>query len=124
MREHTDEIHKAGAELIIVGNGSPQFATNFKKRLQLNTPLYVDPNMEAYRAAGLKRTKLGTIGPRVWIPALLALVRGHHQAGKEGDPYQQGGVFVIFPGDRIIYSHISKRASDRPKVSDILKALK
>lgn len=99
-------------------------AAAFKKRLKLDSPLYVDPKMEAYKAAGLKRTKLGTFGPRVWLPALKALLTGHIQKGVQGDPYQQGGVFIILPGDKIVYSHISKRASDKPKVSAILKALK
>ena len=124
MREHIEDIHKAGAELVIVGNGQPTFADGFKKRLKIETPLYVDPKLDAYKAAGLKRTKLGTIGPVVWLPALKALLTGHSQKGTQGDPYQQGGVFIILPGDKVIYSHISKRASDRPKVSHILKALR
>ena len=124
MREHTDEIHKAGAELVIVGNGQPKSAAGFKKRLNITTPLYVDPQMDAYRAAGLKRTKLGTIGPLVWVPALKAFITGHHEDGIQGDPYQQGGVFIIMPGDKVVYSHISKRASDRPSISKILNALK
>lgn len=124
MRDHTDEIHQAGAELVIVGNGQPNFAMGFKKRLNLTTPLYVDPELKTYQAAGLKRTKLGTIGPRVFLPALGALITGHKQDGVKGDPYQQGGVFVIMPDNKIVFTHISKRASDHAKIPKIIKALK
>jgi hypothetical protein len=123
LRAHTDEIHNAGAELVIVGNGSASFAKGFQKQFNVATPLYVDPDLTAYRAAGLRRTKLGTIGPRVWLPAIKAFLSGHRQGKVQGDPYQQGGVFVVLPGDKLAYSHICKRSSEHPKVAGVLKAL-
>ncbi|KAF0248987.1 MAG: hypothetical protein FD167_1615, partial [bacterium] len=91
MRDKVDEIHSLGAEMVIVGNGSPQFATAFKKKLNLAVPLYVDPSLASYNAAGLKRTKLGTLGPRNFLPALKSLISGNFQGKTQGDPYQQGG---------------------------------
>lgn len=124
MRAKTDEIEAAGGQLVIVGNGAPEFAASFKKKFKINSPLYVDPSLASYQAAGLKRTKLGTIGPRNWLPALKALFTGNLQGKVQGDPYQQGGVFVIMPDSSVVYSHISKRASDRPKVDKVIKALR
>jgi hypothetical protein len=123
LRDKIDEIHATGAELIIVGNGQTSFAKGFKNRLQLTTPLYVDPELQAYQAAGLKRTKFGTIGPQVFFPALKAFFRGQRQGRVEGDPYQQGGGFVILPGDKVAYAYVNKRSSDRPKIKKILKVL-
>ncbi len=123
MREKVDEIHKLGAELVIVGNGRVEFATAFQKKLKLETPLYVDPSLASYNAAGLKRGKLATIGPRNFLPALKALFTGNFQGRVQGDPYQQGGAFIILPGDKLAYSYISKRSSDRPPIKKILKKL-
>lgn len=124
MRSHLDEIHQAGAELVIIGNGQPPFAAAFKKHFNLSTPLYVDPKLTTYNAAGLKRTKAGTVGPKVWLPALKALFTGHFQGRTEGDPYQQGGVFIIMPDNKVPYAYISKHAGDRPPVPKVLKALR
>lgn len=124
MREKIDEIHNLGAELVVVGNGSAEFAASFQKRFKLTTPLYVDPSLAVYNAAGLKRTKAGTIGPKNWLPALKALFTGNLQGRVQGDPYQQGGVFIVFPGDKLVYSFISKRPSDRPPAKKIVQKLK
>ncbi len=124
MRDKVDEIHSLGAEMIIVGNGNSQFATAFKKKLNLTAPLYVDPSLASYNAAGLKRTKAGTLGARNWLPALKALFTGNFQGRTQGDPYQQGGVFIVFPGDGLVYSYISKRPSDRPPAKKIVEKLK
>jgi AhpC/TSA antioxidant enzyme len=124
LRDKIDEIHRVGAELVIVGNGNADFAASFKKKFNLKTPLYVDPSLAVYNAAGLKRTKAGTIGPRNWLPALKALFTGTFQGRTQGDPYQQGGVFIIFPGDNLVYSYVSKRPSDRPPAKKIVEKLK
>ncbi len=123
MRSQVDKIHNLGAELVIVGNGQPNFAASFQERFKIASPLYVDPSLASYNAAGLKRTKAGTIGPLNWLPALKALFTGNFQGRTQGDPYQQGGVFIILPGDKLVYSYISKRPSDRPPVKKILQKL-
>lgn len=110
--------------MVIVGNGNTEFANAFKRKLNLNVPLYVDPSLAVYNAAGLKRTKAGTLGPKNWLPALKALFTGNFQGRTQGDPYQQGGVFIVFPGDKLVYSYISKRPSDRPSGNKIVKKLK
>jgi len=124
LRDKVDEIHSLGAEMVIIGNGNAQFATSFKKKLNLTVPLYVDPSLASYNAAGLKRTKLGTLGPRNFLPALKALFTGNFQGKTQGDPYQQGGVFIVFPGDRLAYSYICKRSSDRPPGKKIVERLR
>ena len=124
MRSHLDDIHQAGAELVIIGNGQPIFAAAFKKHFKLSTPLYVDPELITYNAAGLKRSKASTIGSKVWLPAAKAFLTGHFQGRTEGDPYQQGGVFIIMPDNKVAYSYISKHSGDRPPVTKVLKALR
>lgn len=123
MREKIDDINKLGAELVVVGSGRVEFATAFQKKLNINTPFFVDPSLESFKAAGLKRSKLGTLGPLNFLPALKALFKGNVQGRVQGDAFQQGGAFIILPGNKLVYSYISKRSSDRPPIKKILKKL-
>ena len=50
-----DRFRAAGADLVIVGNGTVEQARAFRDERHLRMPLYVDPRMKAYRAAGLRR---------------------------------------------------------------------
>ena len=40
-----------------------------------------------------------------------------------GDPWQQGGVFIIRPGNRVDSAYISAEAGDHPSAEAILYAL-
>ncbi|MHC4421860.1 MAG: SDR family NAD(P)-dependent oxidoreductase, partial [Planctomycetota bacterium] len=63
MRDRIDEIRARGAELVIVGNGAPHFAAAFREDYQLDCPLLVDPELRAYRAAGLRRGRVEALSP-------------------------------------------------------------
>ena len=62
LRDGVGEIRKAGAELVVVGNGRPQHALDFRSEYELDFPLVVDPELQAYRAAGLRRGLQGVAG--------------------------------------------------------------
>ena len=62
MRDRIDEIRARGAELVVVGNGATNFAAAFREDYQLDCPLLVDPELRAYRAAGLRRVATGATG--------------------------------------------------------------
>ena len=55
LRDRADEIRGAGAELVIVGNGAASFGKAFSEDYGLDGPVLVDPELRAYRAAGLRR---------------------------------------------------------------------
>ena len=123
MRDRIDEIRARGAELVIVGNGAPNFAVAFREDFELDGPLLVDPELRAYRAAGLRRGRVELLSPRLPLHALRALRSGSRQAGVQGDPWQLGGVFVIRPGGDLTYRYVSREAGDHPPVAEILAAL-
>ncbi len=118
-----DEIRKQGAELVIVGNGAAQFAEAFREDLGIDGPLLVDPELRAYRAAGLRRGRVEVLSPRLAGNALRALRAGFRQEGVQGDPWQLGGVFVIRPGGELAFRHTSREAGDHPNLDDVLAAL-
>ena len=123
MRDALPEIRRRGAELIIVGNGQPQHAIDFRDTEHVESPLYVDPELRAYAAAGLKRGLRSSLSPGVILRGVRAFREGKRQGATMGDPWQQGGVFIIRPGNRVDFSYISEEAGDHPSVEAIISAL-
>ncbi len=123
MRDALPDIRRRGAELIIVGNGQPQHAIDFRDAEHVESPLYVDPELHAYAAAGLKRGLRSSLSPGVILRGLRAFGEGKRQGATMGDPWQQGGVFIIRPGNRVDFSYISAEAGDHPSAEAILSAL-
>jgi hypothetical protein len=123
LRGRIDDFRSRGAELVIVGNGAENFAAAFREDFALDGPLLVDPNLRAYRAAGLRRGRVELLSPRLPKNALRALRSGARQGAVQGDPWQLGGVFVIRSGGHLAYRYVSREAGDHPPVDDIVAAL-
>jgi len=123
LRDYLPEIRRRGGELVIVGNGSRYFATSFREELRLDCPLLVDPELVAYRAAGLRRGRVEILSPRVPLNALRAFWNGARQHGVQGDPWQLGGVFVIRPGGEVVYRYVSREAGDHAPMAELLAGL-
>lgn len=109
--------------MIIVGNGRPEHAIDFRDSEHVESPLYVDPELRAYAAAGLKRGLRSSISPGVILRGMRAFSQGKRQGTTMGDPWQQGGVFVIRPGNRVQLSYVSEEAGDHPQIETIIAAL-
>jgi peroxiredoxin len=116
-------IHRCGAELVIVGSGRPEHVADFCEAQRITTPVYVDPEQKAYRAAGLVRSVWSSIKPKAWLNSWRAHRAGMHQGPTQGDMFQQGGVFVIRPGNVTCYSYVSEVAGDHPPVDEVIAAV-
>jgi peroxiredoxin len=123
LRDALPQIRKRGAELVVVGNGRPEYAADFRDSEGLEFPLYTDPDLRSYAAAGLKRSVGSSINLNVIGHGLRAFSTGKRQGATQGDPWQQGGVFVIAPRDRVDFSYVSAEAGDHPDIEDVLAAL-
>ena len=123
MRDALPAIRQRGAELVIIGNGRPEHAVDFRDAEGIKCPLLVDPELHAYAATGLRRGILSSIGPGVLVRGIRALREGKRQGATQGDPWQQGGVFVIRPGNLVDFSYISEEAGDHPSPESVLAAL-
>ena len=116
-----DEIRKKGAELVVVGSGTPEQAKRFAKEEQLDV-LVTDPTLEAYRIAGMKRGVLRVMNPKSGLNALRALAGGHMQGRTQGDAWQQGGVVVIRDGHMLL-QHAASEAGDPTDFRGVIGAL-
>ena len=108
---------------MVIGNGAQHFAAAFREDMGLDCPLLVDPELRAYRAAGLRRGRVELLSPRLPLNAMRALRAGYRQTSVQGDPWQLGGVFVIRPDATLAYRHASREAGDHAPIEAILAAL-
>jgi len=121
--DHLSEIRAKGAELVVVGNGQPFQARAFRDERKLDFPLLVDPGLKAYKAAGLKRGALLTLNPMTALRGVRAMKDGFRQGLMEGDPWQQGGAFVIGKDGGVRFAFVSSGAGVHAEPADLLAAL-
>jgi hypothetical protein len=124
LHHHIDAIHAAGAELVVIGSGKPHFVAGFRELTGYKGPLYVDPELKSYEAAGLERGMWRNFTPLSFGHAVRALARGNMQGRTQGDPSQQGGAMVIAPGGKLLFAHVSKVAGDNASPEVLLGALR
>src|SRR5438045_1274464 len=108
LHRRIDDLHAAGAEVFVIGNGSPSFIDGFREETGWRGAIYTDPSLEVYKAAGLKRGVLKTFNPSAAWRSIGTLRRGVKQGRTQGDPWQQGGVLVIAPSGEVRWSHASE----------------
>jgi hypothetical protein len=117
------EIRRRGAELAVVGNGTPAEAADFIAESGFAAPVFVDQALAAYRAAGLRRGLSIALRASVVRRALHALRSGFRQTKVAGDPWQAGGAFVLAPGNRVLYAQVSREIGDHADPGALLGAL-
>ena len=122
MRGEERAIRDAGATLAVIGSGSPFMARAFQEDSGLDAPVYVDPGLGVFEAAGMKRGLTSLLHPKAALRAASALRAGHRQGRTQGDPLQQGGILVVRPPGEITYTYRSAFAGDHPPPSEIRRA--
>lgn len=123
MRDAQSEFERRDANVVVIGNGKPMHAQMFAEDVRVPFTLWVDPQMQAYQAAGLRRGVTAVFSLRMAKHAARAMKGGFRQTKTQGDPWQNGGVFVISPQGQSLYEQVSREAGDHAAVADILRAL-
>ncbi|MHC4925231.1 MAG: peroxiredoxin-like family protein, partial [Planctomycetota bacterium] len=92
LRSLRPRLEELGASPAAIGLGDASYARSFRKEAEIDFPLLVDADRQAYRAAELSSmTVLGMLRPTMWKDARRARDEGHRQ-GKLGEsPFQLGG---------------------------------
>ena len=124
LHREIESIRSAGADVFVIGNGSPSFIEGFREQTKYDGVIYTDPSLAVFQAAQLKRGVMKTLNPLALGKTLGAFMRGHRQGLTQGDTWQQGGVLVIKPGGEIVWHHASERPGDNAEPSQIVAALK
>lgn len=116
---------EAGARLVLIGQGTPENASRFRRHLGIDLQVLTDADRVTYLWAGTKLATLDElIGPLVVGRALVRMARqrvfiGHNTA----DEAQLGGSVVVAPDGRVPFAHISCDASDVASPTEILAVL-
>ena len=124
LHRKIDLIRGAGADLYVIGNGSPSFIAGFREETGWDGPIYTDPSLATFRAAELKRGVARTFDPRGLARGVAAFARGQRQGRTQGDPWQQGGVLVVAPTGDVLWHHASGTPGDNASAEDIARAIK
>lgn len=125
LQRHAAAIRATGAEIHVIGSGTPNFIEGFREETRWEGPVYSDPTLAAYQAAELKRGVAATLDPRSLGRALSAFRGGQRQGRTQGDQWQQGGVVVIGAGgSRVHWQHASSRPGDNATGEQILAVLR
>ncbi|MSP17366.1 MAG: hypothetical protein EXR73_12305 [Myxococcales bacterium] len=103
MRGEADRIRELGAELVVIGNGAPRYVAGLRETTGFSGRVLCDPTLASYRAMKLRRSVWRTLGPQNLLHSVRAFARGHRQEKLQGDPWQQGGVLVAMPPNRVAF---------------------
>ncbi|MBT8495661.1 MAG: hypothetical protein KJO07_21615 [Deltaproteobacteria bacterium] len=123
MQRATSRFQEAGARLVVVGNGRANFMEGFRDKSGYQGELYTDPSRATYRALRLKRGLRTAMNVKSVKRAYQAMRAGNRQTATRGDPWQQGGVFIVDRDGTIVYRYPSEFAGDHPPIDDIVAAL-
>lgn len=85
----------------------------------------MDPTLQAFKEFELKRGLWKTIGFKAIIDTIKLNKKENVKLNTqiEGDPLQQGGIFVIGPGEQIHYKYINENTGDHADLNQVLEAL-
>jgi len=108
---------------VIVGPGNPEHLPAFRQVTGYQGPLFTDPSLRTYQTAGLVSGILSVLHPRSLLRYLRAFGGGFRPRGVKGNPAQQGGTFVLGPGERLRFEWRDKFSGDHADPKAVLAAL-
>lgn len=120
------DFKTAGVNLVLIGQGTPRQAAEFRRRQGIQLPVLADHDRVSYKAAG---TKVGGVtdlfSPQTVAKGLLATARTRRtQTRTIGNAAQLGGALVVLPDSSIPWSRMAEDASDNAPPEEILAAVR
>lgn len=123
LAKRVPEIERRGGLLVVVAPSKTEHIAGFRESTGYKGALFVDPTLRAFRAAGLVRGRASTYHPLAVLRGIGALAQGFRQVGRYGDIVQQGGTFVLGPGDRVRYEWRDRYAGHHADPEAVVGAL-
>ncbi len=122
LMEVKARLNDAGVALVAIGSGSTGGARHFADKFRFTGEMYVNRDLAAYRAFRLERGLWKTFGPASMVRGIRAMVDGFRQGRTDGDLWQQGGVFVLGPGEMLLFQHRNAFAGDHADLDAVFAA--
>lgn len=71
MQDAREDFDRAGGDLVLIGQATPQDAANFRRQFNIDLPVLADERRVSYRAIGAKMSGVGgLIGPKMLLRAV------------------------------------------------------
>ncbi|XP_021504771.1 peroxiredoxin-like 2C isoform X2 [Meriones unguiculatus] len=123
-------VREADVTLIVIGQSSYHHIEPFCKLTGYSHEIYVDPEREIYKRLGMKRgEEISSSGQSPHIKS--SLLSGSLQSlwravtgplfDFQGDPAQQGGTFILGPGNSIHFVHRDRNRLDHKPINSVLQ---
>ena len=117
------DIRGRGTELVVVGSGAPEHIGPFRQATGYHGLLYTDPSLRTFETAGLAYGIRQTFHPLTLLRGIRAFKSGFRQGARRGHPLQQGGTFVLGPGEVVRFEWRDRFAGDHPDLREVLKTV-
>lgn len=117
------DVARRGATIAVIGNGTPDALAPFRAATGYTGTLLTDPSLAAFEAAGLA-SGLGTLlNVGAVVNTFRSLLAGTMPGRPSGSAVQQGGTFVLGPGNVARYAWRDRFNGDHAPLADVLAAL-
>jgi hypothetical protein len=133
LRNEYSDYVKAGAEVVMIGQGEPERAMIYAEKYSIPCPILSDPDFKAYKAYGLREggpVEINYDAPdelfRCDLQAGIDLQNTRRKAGRPlvDNPWQLPGEFVINTAGLIQYAYRYQYCDNYPNPMVLLSAIK
>ena len=115
------KLDAASVGLVAIGSGSPRSAQKFIDDFHFTGDMYVNRNLKVYKAFDLERGIIKTLGLSSLMKGVQTMKKGFRQGQSAGDLWQQGGLFVLGPGDQLLFAHRDRFAGDHADLQEAMR---
>lgn len=125
--EGKERIHKAGLDIAVITQGTPQSTALFARQFAPGLLLLSDPQREAYRAYGLEQGNLFQtfLNPKVWKAVARSKQKGYlvEPAPEGQDAMQMSATFIINTSGRVLLPFYYDNIADHPPLDLLLSGV-
>ncbi|EJD44623.1 hypothetical protein AURDEDRAFT_114312 [Auricularia subglabra TFB-10046 SS5] len=126
-----DAFSKAGVKLVVIGCGEPSMIRGYKELTAFPHDMYADPTRKLYDLVGaevnldMPAERPSYIRNGYLLNVLRSIWRGPianpTTVGKQGPAAQNGGDFVVGPGNTCSFAWRMRNTQDHVEVKDLMK---
>ncbi|KAM6473899.1 peroxiredoxin-like 2C [Liasis olivaceus] len=123
-------LQDANVRLVVIGQSAYHHIKPFCNLTGYHHEMYVDPGREIYSILGMKSGEASSSvvhSPHVKSSLLSGSVKSMWRAmgspafDFQGDPAQQGGTFILGPGNEIHFVHLDQNRLDHVPINTLLQ---
>lgn len=122
LNEMKEKLGDEQVVMVGIGSGTKEEAKSFIEKFGFSGEMYIDPKLTSFKAFQLHKGFWRTLGPRSVWKGIGTMSNGFRQGRSAGHLWQQGGMFVLGPGDKVLFAHRNSVAGDQAAPKDVVNA--